>query len=193
MPISPAGNLTQYRTQIDQNETDIATLDAQLSGAIVTTEEVFRASSLVTQEPVAVDTPIQITFGANQSNAYFNLDALGNLTVLQAGNYNVFVRFVFGRTGAPGIAELFIRALLNGTQSLSSLHSRLDDGNTVVSSLFNASVTLPASAVATFELLRSSNGVNAGGIFAEPSPLAGWSAAPSAVLVVTRNVLTLGS
>ena len=195
MPINPAGALTQYRTQIDQNETDIATLDNQLSGATIVAEELLRATSNVTQEPVALDTPIQLTFGAGQSNAYFNLAANGAITVLQSGSYNVFVRFVFGRTGAPGYSDLFIRGLVNGVQPYSSLHARLDDGNTRLSSLFNIATTLTAGQVATFELLRASSdgGVNAGGIFAEPSPLGGWNAAASAVLVVTRNVIQLGS
>lgn len=216
MPINVTGPLTQYRSFINTNEAniatntadiatnvadiatntaDIATLDTQLSGAVVTHQEVFRASSTVTQEPVALDTPLQLSFGGAQSNAFFDLDAAGVLTCLTAGNYDFELRLVWGRAGVPGFADLFARGLLNGAQAFSSLHARLDDSDTVISTLFRVSIDIPASAVATFQIIRASinGGVNAGGVFAQPSPLAGWNPAPSCAMVITRNVFTLGS
>jgi len=216
MPINPAGALTQYRTLINLNESniatntadivtntadiltntnDIATLDTQLSGLAVNEIEVFRAVSNVTQEPAGLDTPLQITFGAAQANAFFSLAANGALTVLQAGNYSLVLRLVFGRTGVPGVANLYARALVNGVQNVGSIHAQLDNFNVSTSSLFVISGTFPASTIFTAQLLRASinGGIDAGGLFAQPSPLAGWQPSASCSIVITRREVVLGS
>ena len=195
MPINPAGALSQYRTQSDANEAAIAVLDTQVSGIVVGETEIFRAVSNVDQSPSGLDTPLQVTFGSGQSTTEFNLDALGELTVLVSGYYTLTLRLVFGRTGNPGTANLYARGLVNGTQSLASIFTKLDDANTSVSSLFTASGYFPASTTFTAEIMRASinSGIDAGGLHAEPSPLAGWLAAPSCSIAITRNNVILGS
>ena len=202
MTIELTDSLTAYRTLINKNEADIAGLqtasfnyDTQLSGLIVNEQEVFRAVSYVTQEPSALDIPIQITYGAAQANEYFSLDASGQFTVLTAGNYSLILRLVFGRTGSPGVANLFARGLINGIQNVGSIHALLDDSSQSSSSLFFLSATLPASTVFSSQLMRSSanGGVNAGGLFAQPAPLAGWQPSASCSIVIMRRQVILGS
>jgi hypothetical protein len=195
MPLNPTGALTQYRTQIDQNENDIATLDTQVGGLIVESEEVFRAVSYNDQEPAGLDTPLQLTFGTGQSTPEFDLDANGNLTVLQSGNYQGVLRLVFGRVGAGGFSNLFARVLINGFQPLASVHAVLDNSRASSSALFESTLDLVAGQVITVEILRSSadGGNDSGGVYAEPSPLAGWQASPSCSVVLNRLKVTLGS
>ena len=222
MPIDPAGPLTQYRAQIDKNETDIVALNiaagariddigllntqvntnidaitllnTQLAGLTVNETEVFRAVSNSTQQPSALDSPIQLTFGAPQANSYFSVDAAGLFTVLQPDNYSLVLRLVFGRTGNPGVANLYARGIVNGVQTVGSIHAKLDDGDQSSSSLFNLSGTFPAGTTFAVELLRSSlnGGTNAGGVFFEPAPLADWQASASCSIVINRRAVQLG-
>ena len=66
--------------------------------------EVLRASSLVAQSPTAVDTPLQVAFGAAQGAPadQVSISAAGLVTFNAAGNYAVRIKLQAGRTGASG-------------------------------------------------------------------------------------------
>jgi hypothetical protein len=91
------------------------------------------------------------------------------------------------------VAFVFGRALLNGVQVADSVHAELDDSDSAFAATFEGSLPLTAGDILTFEILRGAAGANAGGVFSEPSPAAGWSASPSVVCLITRNIIELGS
>lgn len=190
MPLDPNGPLTQYRNQIDQHEVEIAQINADLSAINVQVDEVARGESFITQEPAGTDVPLQLTFGAGSSTPEFNIDGAGNVTCLIAGQYQFRFRLLFGRTGAGGESLVYARALLNGVQVGSSVHSSLDDGNFNVPATFEGVLTLSVNDVLTVEIMRSSAGNNSGGVFTEPSPLAGWAASPSCLVQINRAQVT---
>ena len=154
----------------------------------IETIEVLRAGSPITQEPVALDTAIQLSFGAPQSVSEFDLDALGNLTCKVADEYSLWLRVQFGRTGTPGEAIVLMRALLNGTQAGASVFTRLDDASTVVPGTFQGVINLTAGDVITVEVARDSAGINEGGVFAFAPTIAGWNDAPSCQVIFNRIV-----
>ena len=154
----------------------------------IETIEVLRAGSPITQEPVALDTAIQLSFGAPQSVPEFDLDALGNLTCKVADEYSLWLRVQFGRTGTPGEAIVLMRALLNGTQAGASVFTRLDDASTVVPGTFQGVINLTAGDVITVEVARDSAGINEGGAFAFAPTIAGWSDAPSCQVIFNRVI-----
>lgn len=153
-------------------------------------EEVLRAQSFVTQEPVAVDTPIQVSFGPAQNNGIFDVDALGSLTALQTGQYNARLRLQMGRTGNPGVSIVFMRTLLNGVQIGSSVATALDDADNIVPTTFTGVLSLVVNDIVTVEIYRDSVGNNSGGVFTQVASLAGWVDSPSTSAVFSRVVST---
>jgi len=158
----------------------------EITGANVVYTPVLLAASFVDQQPVALDTPIQINFGAPQSNAFVDLDANGTLTFLTPGFYLLDLRGSLGRTTNPGAAVLFARSLWNGTQIGNSLHANIPDQETQIP--FFAQVPRNAVANDTFEaqIMRSSLGINAGGLFTESTAVPGWNNSPSVQVTVQR-------
>jgi hypothetical protein len=152
----------------------------------ITYTPVLFAASFVNQAPVAVDTPIQATFGSAQSNAFIDLDALGTVTFLQAGLYQVEVRATLGRATNPGNAIFLARSRLNGVQIGNSFHANLPD-NQIQTPLF-AATTIAANINDEFsvEIARSSLGNNSGGLFMQASGPLGWNDSPSIQIIVTR-------
>ena len=155
----------------------------------IETIEVLRARSPITQEPVALDTAIQLSFGAPQSVSDFDLDALGNITCKVADAYSLWLRVQFGRTGTPGEAIVLMRALLNGTQAGASVFTRLrGQGAYAVPGTFQGVLNLTAGDVITVEVARDSAGIDEGGVFAFAPTIAGWNDAPSCQVIVNRIV-----
>ena len=89
--------------------------------------------SYATQQPVAVDTPIGVSFGAGISNNYLDIDANGLLTFNQSGIYEFVGYFALDRTTNPGISRSFFQLLKNGVPAV----------NPVGIDLNTASVTIP--------------------------------------------------
>lgn len=160
----------------------------EVDPAPVGTVESLRAFSPNTQNPVpaALDTVLQVEFGAPQTTDDFDLDALGNITCLNADEYDVRIRFQTGRLGVPGVAILFIRFLLNGFQLGNSVATSLDDGNIVIPATFTGTVSLQVGDILTGEIYRDSAGINEGGVYAQAATLAGWADSPSTTVVISR-------
>ena len=146
---------------------------------------VLLGSSFVNQSPVALDTPLQVNFGAASSNAFIDLDAAGNITFLQVGVYEVSIRVALGRTTNPGAAILLARATLNGSQIGNSFHANLPDQDTNIPLSVQTNITASVNDVFAVQIMRSSAGVNAGGLFTQAGT-AGWNNSPSAQATVTR-------
>lgn len=96
--------------------------------------EVLRASSTVAQAPTAVDTALQVSFGAAQGSASnpVMINAAGLVTFNTAGNYAVRIKLQAGRTGASGTSILLSRILVNGAQYGSPAATKLVSADTTI-------------------------------------------------------------
>lgn len=145
-------------------------------------------STAATQNPSAVDTPIQIEFGAGVVTAAATLASNGTLTFNIAGDYIVTLFLRFGRTAGAGTSITLNRFLINGVQGLNSNAVKLPDQDSVIP--FSTSLNLTATAGMTFQLqiMRDSAGNNNGGLTRILPTLAGWNLCPSATIVVSKFV-----
>lgn len=150
--------------------------------------EVLRASSLVAQAPTAVDTPLQVAFGAAQGSALtpVQISASGLVTFNEAGNYAVRIKLQAGRTGASGTSILLSRLLLAGAQYGSPAATKLVSADVTIP--IESRVVINATAGQTFavQIMRDSTGSNFGGIFPQAAAVTAWGTAPSALLVISR-------
>ena len=147
--------------------------------------EVLRAySTAANQQPTALDTPIQIEFGAAQENTHFTLTAAGLLTCKVAGTYAVRIKLQNGRVGASGISYLFTRIVKGSTQVGVSQCTKLSSPDSLIPTDSRVVVNLLAGDTLAGQLVRDSQGANAGGLFGITSSN-GWVMAPSALAVIT--------
>ncbi len=150
---------------------------------------VLSAQSTATQNPTALDTPIQIEFGAAQGGPSdpVQIDANGTVTVNQAGGYQIIALFSVTRDTGGGEAYIFIRGTLNGTQTLNSIAGVYDDGDETVPLQFVANAQLNQGDTIVFQLYRDSQngGANNGGLTSFTSTI-GWNPSSSASLQFFR-------
>ena len=150
--------------------------------------EVLRASSSVAQAPSAVDTPLQVAFGAAQGAPAdpVSISAAGLVTFNQAGNYAVRVKLQCGRTGASGTSILLSRLVLGGAQVGSAACVKLTQTDATTPT--DSRVVMNPTAGQTFavQIMRDSAGSNFGGIYPQAATVPAWGTAPSALLVISR-------
>lgn len=145
-------------------------------------------SNAASQQPAAVDTPIQIEFGSGTVTTDCTLASNGTLTFHQAGQYYITLFLRFGRTALAGTSIILNRFLINGVQGLNSNGVKLPDQDTVIP--FSTSLVLTATAGMTFQLqiARDSGGNNAGGLFRLLPTVLAWNIVPSATIVVSKFI-----
>lgn len=182
-------NTTGDITPEDLREVISQTADSMMYAAAGVREvEVLRAASTTPQEPTAVDTPLQLTFGAAQGSASdpVMMSAAGLVTFNQAGSYAARIKLQNGRTGASGTSILLSRLLLNGAQlgSTAAVKMTQTDATTPTDSR----VVLNVTAGQTFagQIMRDSAGSNFGGVYPHTAAVTAWGTAPSALLVISR-------
>lgn len=150
--------------------------------------EVLRAASTAVQAPTAVDTALQVSFGAAQGSASdpVMINAAGLVTFNVAGNYSVRIKLQNGRTGATGTSILLSRILLNGTQVGSAAAVKMTQTDATTPS--ESRVVLNPTAGQTFQvqIMRDSAGSNFGGVYPQVATVTAWGTAPSALLVISR-------
>jgi hypothetical protein len=150
--------------------------------------EVLRAASTAVQAPTAVDTALQVSFGAAQGSASdpVMINAAGLVTFNVAGNYAVRIKLQNGRTGATGTSILLSRILLNGVQVGSSAAVKMTQTDATTPS--ESRVVLNPTAGQTFQvqIMRDSAGSNFGGVYPQAATVTAWGTAPSALLVISR-------
>lgn len=146
------------------------------------------SSAVATQAPTAVNTPINIEFGAAVNTSDASLNSVGQLTFNTAGQYQVTVFYRFGRTSATGSSILFSRALINGSQTLNSNSIMMDNANTIIPFAVTLNVSATAGMTMVHQLYRDSAGVNNGGLISQNPSLAGWNISPTATIVVDKFV-----
>lgn len=142
--------------------------------------EVLRAASTVVQAPSAVDTALQLTFGAAQGSAS------DPVMINAAGNYAVRIKIQAGRTGASGTSILLSRILVNGAQYGSPAATKLVSAETTIP--IESRVVINPTSGQTFavQIMRDSAGTNFGGVYPQAATVTAWGTAPSALLVISR-------
>jgi hypothetical protein len=167
------------------NETKNYTLGsvASLFASVSQYTSVLAAQSTVTQAPSALDTALQVSFGAAQGSSgdAVMISSTGLITFNEPGLYLLNGYGSVERQGSSGgTAILLFRFLVNGVQEGTVKAFHLDTPNIV----FPYEITFPitittAGTTASFEIMRDSSGTNAGGLYPHTN-LGGWSNTPSA-------------
>lgn len=150
--------------------------------------EVLRAASTATQAPSAVDTPLQLSFGAAQGSASdpVMINAAGLVTFNQEGNYAVRVKLQCGRTGATGTSILLSRLVLGGAQLGSAACVKLTQTDATTPTDSRVVMNATAGQTLQVQIMRDSAGSNFGGVYPQVATVAAWGTAPSALLVISR-------
>ena len=150
---------------------------------MITDEIVLSASSFNDQNPVGLDTPLQIEFGVAQAPL---LDVNGTFTTPDNGQYTMKYSFQYGRTGAGGVSWLFFYLEIDGTQAANTRLAKLDNSNNDFPVDFTVpAVDLTAGQEVKAYIYRDSLGNDSGGLLSE-SPTLTLTDSPSAMLTVTR-------
>lgn len=150
--------------------------------------EVLRAASTVIQAPTAVDTALQLTFGAAQKSATdpVMINSAGLVTFNAAGNYAVRIKLQNGRTGATGTSILLSRLLVNGAQVGSAAAVKMTQTDATTPSESRVVVNSTAGKTFVVQIMRDSAGSNFGGVYPQVVTVTAWGTAPSALLVISR-------
>lgn len=143
-------------------------------------------SAAATQNPSAVDTPLQVEFGALTTSTHANIAADGTVTFNTTGKYLLTLFLRFGRTSGAGTAILLNRLLYNGVQFLRTNSVAMTDSAATIP--FSATLLVEATAGDTLkvEIARDSAGINNGGLVRTTPTTLGWHASPSASIVVNK-------
>ena len=167
------------------NETKNYTIGsiASVCASVFQFTPVLAAQSTVTQAPSALDTPLQVTFGAAQgtSGDAVMISSGGLITFNETGLYLINGYGSVERQGSSGgTAILLFRFLVNGTQagSVKAFHLDTPNVSTPYEITFPINITT-AGTTASFQIMRDSSGTNAGGLYPHTN-LGGWSNVPSA-------------
>lgn len=183
-------NTTGQITPEDLREVTTQIADSMMYAAAGVKEvEVLRAASAATQEPAAVNTPLQVSFGAAQGSIAnpVQISAASLLTFNEPGTYAIRVKLQNGRTGASGTSILLSRILLNGAQVGSAASVKLSSADSTIPTDSRVVVAAPAAgANFAVQIMRDGAGSNFGGLYQFTAAVAGWGVAPSALLVVSR-------
>lgn len=150
--------------------------------------ELLRAASTVAQAPSAVDTPLQLTFGAAQNSATdpVMINSAGLVTFNTAGNYAIRIKLQCGRTGASGTSILLSRLLLSGTQIGSTACVKLTQTDATTPTDSRVIMNPTAGQTLAVQIMRDSAGSNFGGVYQQAATVTAWGTAPSALLVISR-------
>lgn len=145
------------------------------------------ASSALVQNPVGLDTPLQIEFGPAQIVPEATLSSTGTLTISEAGSYSITVFLRFGRTTSVGNAIVLSRILLNGSQILNTNVINIPDENSTTPFSATFFFDLEVGDEITFEIARDSNGIDNGGLVRTPLAVLPWNIPSSASLAVYKH------
>lgn len=149
-------------------------------------KEIFSSNILITQEPVGLDTPVQISFGSATSNEFIDLTAAGTVTILEDGTYDLIGTFNIGRQGSSGgTAFFFIAAFLNGNQARTPIYAEVNNPNIVFTLQYRLVGEFVVGDEIELFMNRDSLGVDAGGLFSALSSV-GWGIVPSAGIRILK-------
>jgi len=165
----------------NENLTKNFTISSVLGLKQISLTNVLAAVDTTNQEPSGLDSALQVKFGAAQKTATdpVMLDALGNITFNQAGLYLFNGYANFERQGSSGgVAVTLFRALLNGVQTGPTKGVELSGTGIMFPYELTLPIQVSAGNVLTWEIMRDSSGVNAGGLYIHTNS-GPWSNVPS--------------
>jgi len=184
-PIDASVNLTDklIGTDVeDSSKTKNYTISSILALKQIGLTNVLAAVDTTNQEPSGLDSVLQVKFGAAQKTATdpVMLDALGNITFNQGGLYLFNGYGNFERQGSSGgVAVTLFRTLLNGVQTGPTKGVELSGTGIMFPYELTLPIQVSAGDVLTWEILRDSSGVDAGGLYIHTNS-GPWSNVPSA-------------
>lgn len=190
------GHIARINRDIDSNYHVYDITSASPAGGVFRETTLLTATSpLANQLPVALDTPINITFGAAQGTIAdpVMISGTGQITFNQAGQYTIQYLSHYGRTGSSGIAKLFTRTQVNGVTVGVSRTASLPTADTLNPFTLRAKVNVNVGDVMVLQLIRDSSGVNDGGFYQADPVTAGFNNAPSAQIEISRLEGTIDS
>lgn len=151
-------------------------------------QTVLSSFSSVNQAPVAVNTALQVVFGAAQSTADVSITAGGLVTFNKSGSYLIDIFLRFGRTGASGTAIVLNRILKNGAQILNSTGASLSAAAQTIPFSAAIPMLMAAGDTLSMEIARDGAGANDGGLYVISPTIGGWNIVPSATVVVSKFI-----
>ena len=143
-------------------------------------------STAAVQQPSALNTPIQVEFGAAQATPLLSLSGLGTITCNASGTYAFRFKLQFGRSGATGVSYLMTRILKNGAQFGVTQSTRLSSSSSIIPTDSRVVIDLIAGDTVSVQFVRDSLGDNSGGLIQQAASTLDWGAAPSALLVASK-------
>lgn len=182
-------NTTGQITPEDLREVTTQIADSMMYAAAGVKEvEVLRAASTAIQAPTAVNTPLQVSFGAAQGapTSPVSISAAGLVTFNVAGSYAARVKLQNGRVGASGTSVLLSRILANGVQVGSPQSVKLTSSDSTIPTDSRVVVNAVAGQTFAVEIMRDGSGTNFGGVYPLTAAVTAWGTAPSALLVISR-------
>lgn len=182
LPDNNTGSITPAKVR------EVATQTADSMLYAVKEVEVLRAPSTVIQAPSALDTALQVTFGAAQKSASdpVMLNAAGLITFNIAGVYAVRVKLENGRVGSTGTSILMSRLLKNGVAYGSPAAVKLTSSDVTIPTDSRVVIDAAAGDTLVAQIMRDSAGTNFGGLYPQAAVVTAWGTVPSALLVVSR-------
>lgn len=165
--------------------------DSMLYSALgIKLTEVLRASATTDQGPTALGTPLQVNFGAAQGTAAspVMLSSAGLVTFNQAGSYTVSYTLHLGHASGAGLISLMARLLLGSSQYGPTSMFRFDTGTAIFPVQQSVTISVTAGQTMALQILRDAvlSSTNAGGLYTTTPATSGWSACPSASIVISR-------
>lgn len=160
--------------------------------SLVTTRHttVFTGSTLTSQIPVGLDTPLGVTFGGAVVGTDASIDGAGVITINTTGYYNFKFNLSFGRTTAVGVAIILGRLLVNGAPTGFVQGAKLPDAITSSVTQFDIEFAVTAGTTIAVQIIQDSAGVANGGLIGAASVLPSWGDVPSAWCRITKFVGT---
>lgn len=184
------GNVECYCSDgymIGQMDAATGTITALFSSpTVIAQSDLIIASSTVDQVPVALGTPLQVSFGALQSTPQFDLDADGLMTCKESGRYQFNFSAQAGRVGGASAVNLFFRLLKNGTQVGNTSLARLGNAETIIPLRFFVSFDLEADDVIAAFIVQDTSGIAGTGGLYSITPVIGWNPSPSAAVTISQ-------
>jgi len=147
---------------------------------------VFDSFSSVDQTPSALDTPLQVNFGAAATKPEVSLDANGTLTINEPGTYTLLGAFNVGRTSSLSEARVVKWLEVNGSQVGSSVITVIDNLRIAFTQQLEFTSFFPSGTEVKLFQARDSQGTNDGGLYAFTPTLA-LHVSPSASIRITKH------
>lgn len=145
-------------------------------------------STASNQSPANVNVPLQIEFGGGVATPNATLNSAGVLTFNAAGDYQITTNFNFARTAGAGQAILLSRVVVNGTAATNMSTISMDNATTIIPVSNTYNITATPGTTLQWQFYRDSAGINNGGLALVTPSLSGWTAFPSATIVVDKYV-----